>query len=164
MQSAIRQVLAIVAILGLAVFPSAVRAATVVQVELWDRGADVQMPTDLAYPATDAAHANAIMGIKLSTDTARAGIVSFQVTNTSKDTIHEMVVAKLAKPGEALPYNSKDNVVFEDKIDYVGEVEETDPGKAGTFTKALAPGQYILICNIAGHYAAGMWTTFTVTK
>ena len=26
------------------------------------------------------------------------------------------------------------------------------------------PGKYLLICNVAGHYAAGMWTEFTVIK
>jgi uncharacterized cupredoxin-like copper-binding protein len=27
----------------------------------------------------------------------------------------------------------------------------------------MQPGTYILYCNIAGHYAMGMWTLLTVT-
>src|SRR5487761_1931123 len=164
MQFNIRQTLAAVAILGLAASATAAQAATEVKVDLWDKGSGMQMGTDLAYPVSDAKHALATMGVKVSTDHAPAGIVSFQVTNDSKDTIHEMVVAKLTDPGQPLPYDPKKSVVIEDKIAYLGEVEETDPGKSGTFTKALAPGQYILMCNIAGHFVAGMWTTFTVTK
>jgi uncharacterized cupredoxin-like copper-binding protein len=164
MQFKIQQALTAAAILGLAAWATAAQAATVVSVDLWDKGSSMAMPTNLAYPVSDAQHAAATMGVKLSTDHAPAGIVSFQVTNSSKDTIHEMVVAKLTDPGKPLPYDAKKSVVPEDKIAYIGEVEETDPGKTGTFTKALAPGEYILMCNIAGHFVAGMWTTFTVTK
>ena len=49
-----------------------------------------------------------------------------------------------------------------DKIAYVGEVSELDPGKTGTLTKPLKAGTYILMCNVAGHFAAGMWTLLTV--
>ena len=148
----------------LAASASIVDAATVVKVQLWDQGSGMQMATDLAYPVSDALHAKATMGIKVSTDTAQAGVVTFQVTNTSKDTIHEMILVKLDKPGAALSYDSKNSVLNEDKIGYLGEVEERDPGKSGTLTKVLKPGDYLLICNIAGHYAAGMWTPFTVTN
>ena len=44
------------------------------------------------------------------------------------------------------------------------EVSELDPGASGSLTVALQPGKYLLICNVPGHYASGMWTEFTVTK
>jgi len=150
--------------LGFVALSTTTHAATVVKVELWDQGAGAQMRTDLAYPAGDAQHAAATMGVKLSTSRAPAGVVIFQVANTSKDTVHEMIVVKLADPGKPLSYDAKAQTLNEDKIGYVGEVEELDPGKSGTLTKPLKAGDYLLICNVAGHFAAGMWTEFTVTK
>jgi uncharacterized cupredoxin-like copper-binding protein len=37
------------------------------------------------------------------------------------------------------------------------------PGAAGWSTLTLAPGRYELICNLPGHYAAGMYTELDVT-
>ena len=80
-----------------------------------------------------------------------------------KDTIHEMIVIQLAKPGEPLPYNADEQRVDEEAAGDKGEVSELDPGQSGTLTLNLQPGPYLLICNVKGHYEAGMWTEFTVT-
>ena len=106
----------------------------------------------------------ATMGIKASPTTVPAGVVSFHVTNTSTDTIHEMIVMYLADPTQPLPYIANDYKVDEDKAGDKGEVSELDPGANGTLTVFLKPGKYLLICNVAGHFAAGMWTEFDVTK
>jgi uncharacterized cupredoxin-like copper-binding protein len=37
------------------------------------------------------------------------------------------------------------------------------PGASGWVTVTLEPGRYELICNLPGHYAAGMYTQLTVT-
>jgi uncharacterized cupredoxin-like copper-binding protein len=37
------------------------------------------------------------------------------------------------------------------------------PGAAGWVTLTLAPGRYELVCNLPGHYAAGMYTELDVT-
>ena len=37
------------------------------------------------------------------------------------------------------------------------------PGASGWVTITLPPGRYELICNLPGHYAAGMYTQLTVT-
>ena len=140
-------------------------AATTIHVSLWDKGADMQMVTGLQYePGKTIDLSKATMGIKASPDTAKRGVVTFKVTNSSKDTIHEMIVMQLDKAGDALPYIAAENRVDEDKAGDKGEVSELDPGKSGSLTVALQPGKYLLICNVPGHYAAGMWTEFTVTK
>jgi uncharacterized cupredoxin-like copper-binding protein len=139
-------------------------AATVVKVELWDKGANMEMPTGLTYAAPGLDLTKATMGIKLSRPAAPAGVVTFKVTNTSKDTVHEMIVMYLADPTMALPYLDDEKRVDEDKAGDKGEVSELDPGKAGTLTVALKPGKYVLICNVPGHFSAGMWTEFEVTK
>lgn len=61
-----------------------------------------------------------------------------------------------------LPYNKAENKVIEDDAGHLGEVAELEPGQNGALTLTLKPGQYILYCNIPGHYALGMWTLFTV--
>lgn len=44
---------------------TASRAATTIQVSLWDKGADVEMPTDQGYGMPGADPSKATMGIKL---------------------------------------------------------------------------------------------------
>ena len=156
--------LGLVSGLALAASASGAFAATIVKVDLWDKGAGTEMATTMAYGTAGMDMSKATMGVKATPATAPAGIVSFEVTNTSKDTIHEMIVMYLADPSQALPYIAGDSKVDEDKAGDKGEVSELDPGKSGTLTVALKPGKYLLICNVAGHFMAGMWTTFEVTK
>jgi uncharacterized cupredoxin-like copper-binding protein len=139
-------------------------AATVVHVSLWDKGANTTMATGFAYMTPGADLSKATMGIKPSPDTAKAGVVTFKVTNDSKDTIHEMIVMYLADPTKPLPYIAAEQRVDEDKAGDKGEVSELDPGASGTLTVNLKAGKYLLICNVPGHFDAGMWTEFTVTK
>jgi uncharacterized cupredoxin-like copper-binding protein len=102
------------------------------------------------------------MGITASPGTVKAGQVTFNVKNDSKDTVHEMIVMYLADPGKPLPYLEAENRVDEDKAGDKGEVSELDPGKSGALTVELKAGKYLLICNVPGHYGAGMWVEFTV--
>jgi uncharacterized cupredoxin-like copper-binding protein len=44
-----------------------------------------------------------------------------------------------------------------------GAGEGIVPGASGWLTITLAPGQYELVCNLPGHYTAGMHTQLTVT-
>ena len=139
-----------------------VQAAALVQVSLWDKGANVQMPIGLAYAVPGLDVTKATMGIKALPGTVKAGKVTFTVTNDSKDTIHEMIVMYLADPGKPLPYIVAESRVDEDKAGDKGEVSELEPGKSGALTVDLKAGKYLLICNVPGHYGAGMWTEFTV--
>jgi len=139
-------------------------ASTTVAVSLVDKGAAMEMPSGLTYSAPGLDLSKATMSIAASPATAKAGVVTFKVTNNSKDTIHEMIVMYLADPSLPLPYLDDEKRVDEDKAGDKGEVSELDPGKTGSLTVNLKAGSYLLICNVPGHFAAGMWTTFTVTK
>ena len=87
------------------------------------------------------------------------GSVTFKLSN--KGTVqHEMVVLKTDEPIDGLAVGA-DNEVSEDTS--VGEVAEIDAGTSGTVTIDLAPGKYVLVCNIALHYGLGMRTAFIVT-
>ena len=44
----------------------------------------------------------------------------------------------------------------------IGEVSETPPGKTGTTKLDLVPGDYVMFCNVPGHYAAGMYGRLNV--
>lgn len=141
---------------------SVVQAASLVQISLWDKGANTEMPMGLAYATPGIDLAKATMGIKALPGVVKAGEATFNVKNDSKDTIHEMIVMHLADPGKPLPYIDSANRVDEDKAGDKGEVSELDPGKSGTLTVDLIAGKYLLVCNVPGHYAAGMWAEFTV--
>lgn len=159
--------LAATSVFAVSVFTVPVSAAqtTSVRVKLWDKGAATPMSTNMAYPMPkDADPAKATMGIGLSRNSVPAGPVSFEVTNNSKDTVHEVILMYLENPTKPLPYIDKDNRVDEDKSGDKGEVSELDPGKSGVLKVDLKPGKYLLICNVPNHYMAGMWTTFTVNK
>jgi len=92
-----------------------------------------------------------------------AGDIEFVAANTG-GVEHELVILKTELAADALPV--ADGRVDEHGgagIEAIGEIESFAAGgtERGTFT--LAAGNYVLICNIAGHYEAGMSTAFTVT-
>ena len=129
-------------------------------VSLWDKGTDAEIKTDLGMGMAGD-HAMANMGLTLSQDHAKAGNVTFVVTNSAKETIHEMVVIPYPESGK-VPYSDKDAKFDEDAAGHLGEVSELEPGKAGSLSLDLKPGKYILSCNIPNHFANGMWAVFTV--
>jgi uncharacterized cupredoxin-like copper-binding protein len=151
---------------GLALILSATPslAATLVTVDLWDKGANVDMPKGLVYAAPGLDLSKATMGMRLSRPSAPAGEVTFNVVNSSKDMIHEMIVMYRRDPTALLPFIDNENRVDEDKAGDKGEVSELNPGQSGSLTVTLAPGKYVLVCNVPGHYGAGMWAEFEVTK
>jgi uncharacterized cupredoxin-like copper-binding protein len=134
---------------------------TIVTVTMWDKGPNAEMSMDEGVGMIHASMAGSTMGIKLSKKTAKAGEVTFKVTNGSKETVHEMLVVPAPANGE-LPYDAQEAKFDEDKAGSLGEVEELEPGKSGELTLNLKPGKYLLSCNVANHYANGMWTMFTV--
>src|SRR4051812_25419651 len=83
-------------------------AGSVVKVTLWDKGAD---------SVTDAGHGMAMdgatadkpgqgsMGIKSTPAVVKAGEVTFEVTNTSTDLVHETILVPAPAKGKAVPYD-----------------------------------------------------------
>ena len=47
-------------------------------------------------------------------------------------------------------------------LDVIGEQPEYEPGTPGSVTLDLTPGHYVVMCNIAAHYKAGMYADFYV--
>ena len=145
----------------------ALAGGTTIQVSLWDKGGssmnmvDEMKPMGMGMMGADMSMVT--MGITADMTEVSAGEVTFQVVNDSKDMIHEMVLAPVVDATTPMPYSTDLQKVDEDTAGHLGEVAELDTGQSGALTLTLKPGTYILYCNIAGHYAAGMWTLLTVT-
>jgi uncharacterized cupredoxin-like copper-binding protein len=91
-----------------------------------------------------------------SVSTAPAGKVTFVATNAGHVT-HEMVVVRTDKrPGQLL------HGARASEAGSVGEIGEFKPGLTKRVTLRLKPGHYLLLCNVAGHFKAGMFKNFIV--
>lgn len=147
--------------------PAAGAAGTVVKVELWDKGAasmdklGSEPMRGVGMPG--AAMGGRTMGITATPSVVKAGVITFEAANGSKDMVHEMIVAPLGNPNKPLPYIKDEQRVDEEKGEHLGEVSELAPGAGGALRISLKPGRYLLYCNVPGHYAMGMWTEITVT-
>jgi len=161
---ALRRFLPIAAlVIGVGMASSSHAAGTVVNVSLWDKGAEMPMATDLGFPGAGKDMSKATMGIAVSVDTVSAGETTFEVLNSSKESIHEMIIARIRDLTRFLPYISSESRVDEDRMpDVLGEVSELEPGKTGALRFDLTPGKYLLFCNVPGHFVSGMWTIITV--
>lgn len=113
--------------------------------------------------------------IALSTSTVPTGPVSLRVLNAGFVN-HELVVLPLAQ-GQ---FSGQRPVGSDGKVDEAGSLGEASrtcgpdegdehtgnpgiaPGATGWTTINLPPGRYDLVCNIAGHYAAGMYAELDV--
>lgn len=105
-----------------------------------------------------------MMSIRVGTTGAKAGKVRFDVTNYSVSVVHEMEVVAVDDLNAPLPYNYETAKVEVDKAKSKGEVEDVAPGSAKVLELSLPAGNYLLICNLPGHYAGGMVAPFVVTK
>jgi uncharacterized cupredoxin-like copper-binding protein len=86
-----------------------------------------------------------------------AGKISFTAKNKG-DMEHELVIIKTSKSASKLPVSNK----RASHKGEVGEIEDVAAGKSKTHGFNLKKGHYVLICNIPGHYQAGMRADFTV--
>ena len=103
-------------------------------------------------------------------DSVAAGSVTFQVTNTGPDDVHEFVVLKTDLDAGALPVDENGAVTEEGEgIEVVDEIEDVAVGDTPVLTVTLAAGKYVLLCNIydetekEAHYKMGMRIGFTAT-
>jgi uncharacterized cupredoxin-like copper-binding protein len=99
-----------------------------------------------------------------------AGAVTFEVTNSGPADIHEFVIIKTDLDPGALPVDSTGTVTEEGAgMTVVNEIEDIPVGQTQELSVTLAPGKYVLLCNIysaeedEAHYAKGMRTAFEVT-
>ncbi len=97
-------------------------------------------------------------------------MVSFRVANTGS-LVHELVVLPL-RDGQSVGSRpvSTDGRVDETSSQAeashscaAGAGDGINPGTLSWVSVNLSPGNYELVCNLPDHYAAGMYTSLTVT-
>ncbi|HXJ63771.1 MAG TPA: plastocyanin/azurin family copper-binding protein [Actinomycetota bacterium] len=96
--------------------------------------------------------------ISPNAQSVKAGDVTFDVTNDGT-TQHEMVLIRTDDAPADLPFENGEA----SETGSVGEVAELNAGASGTLNVDVKPGRYVMICNLPGHYTAGMRTEFTVS-
>jgi uncharacterized cupredoxin-like copper-binding protein len=114
-----------------------------------------------AAPGTDAASSASVrlsdFKVTPSRTSVAHGRVTFRVRNVA-GMEHELVVIRTSRRAARLPTSSSGEA---SEKGAVGEVE-LDGRRSKSLTLNLKKGHYALICNIAGHYEAGMHADLTV--
>src|SRR5512133_526743 len=105
----------------------ALAKGSTVKVALWDKGA-MSMNMLGKSPGMGmmmGSHETSMpmrpMGITVSTRAVRAGTVTFAVTNSSKEMVHEMVLSPIKDEKTELPYDKAAQKVDEDAAGHLGE-------------------------------------------
>ena len=102
--------------------------------------------------------------ISLDTTVGDAGDITFVTTNAGA-LPHEFVILRSDLAPDALPVDTTTAKADEAATGgAIGRIPQTDLGSGASTSVSfnLAPGNYVLICNISGHYQSGMTAAFTV--
>ena len=97
--------------------------------------------------------------VTVNVASVQAGSTKIGVRNLASQ-MHSFEVLKTDLPHDKLPIDGVSAKAKEDGK--VGGIESIAPGGSASVTLDLAPGKYVLICNVAGHYQLGMHISFTV--
>lgn len=97
-------------------------------------------------------------GIVLSQPGISSGPVSFRVENEGT-MIHELEVFA----GEDVSLPVANGVADTSGLVLIDEVEDIPPGSTMNLSVDLDPGNYVILCNLPGHYQAGMITELQVS-
>lgn len=92
-------------------------------------------------------------------ESTSAGPIEFEVKNGG-GVDHQLTVIRTDLAPDALETDS--GIVPEDTVDVVGIVDTIPGGGEQSATIELTAGNYVLICNIPGHYDLKMRTALTV--
>ena len=101
--------------------------------------------------------------LNTSTVSVPAGLVTFDVTNDGPST-HEFNVDRTDLAAANLPIDSTGLEVDESspQLNRQGSVESAGEATTHHLTLDLAPGTYVVYCNLEGHYLSGMHVQITV--
>lgn len=92
----------------------------------------------------------------------KAGELRFELDNADS-VAHDFVLVKTDREGNALP-TAGGAVDLASVGDIIGEIAAFEPGESAASTYNLEPGEYVLFCNIQGHYSGGMYYSLTVEE
>ena len=123
-------------------------------------------PNIVAITLQDGSVDPSISGMVMKAEPSRvkAGRVTLDAVNQSRNLVHEVLVVLALPEGKELPYDAKKETLVEKRMHSLGEISELKPGARGKLTLTLKPGTYLLLCNQPGHYKSGMSTKLVVEK
>lgn len=127
-------------------------------------GTPTSAPTSSGPTASTVKATERDFKVTLAQATVPTGSITFQIHNNGPST-HEFVVFKTDLPQGALPVDSSTSQVDEkgQGVQPVDEVQEVAAGGDQTLTVDLAPGNYVVFCNLPTHYGLGMHASLAVT-
>jgi uncharacterized cupredoxin-like copper-binding protein len=105
-----------------------------------------------------------MMAIRLDHPSAPAGQVRFDITNWSQDLVHNPLIIAVDNPQAPLPYDYSQAKVAEDQVKVLARTGNLQPNESAKLDLAVTVGWYLVICNVPGHYAAGMAAPLAVTS
>jgi uncharacterized cupredoxin-like copper-binding protein len=91
-----------------------------------------------------------------------AGRVTFAIRNDGPS-VHEAEVFSVPDGVDATQLPLDQGVADTGSLELIDEAEEIAPSTNVTLSVELDPGEYVLLCNVVGHYVDGMSTPFTVS-
>lgn len=95
--------------------------------------------------------------------TLKAGTTTFTISNFGK-VPHELLVFKSSLAPAAYPTDAAGDIKEEGAgVTLLSDGDNIDPAGSQVRAINLAPGAYLFVCNIAGHFKQGMFTRVTVT-
>jgi len=92
-----------------------------------------------------------------------AGTVRFRILNQGPTT-HQLNVIRTDRAPGKLPLQRDGLTVNDDApgLDHLDEAQGLDIDDRRTLVLRLAPGHYVMYCNLEGHYLGGMYAALTV--
>lgn len=99
--------------------------------------------------------------VEVKAKRAKAGTITFTIQNEGSIG-HEFLVIRTDLPLGAIPLEGDRFSEENPDLSMIDEIGEYAVGTIESLTVTLEPGTYQLVCNLAGHYGAGMFTDFTV--
>jgi len=96
--------------------------------------------------------------------TLKAGPTTFTISNFGT-VPHELLIFKSPLAPDKYPTDAQGNIKEEGAgVDLLSDGDNIDPSGSQVRAVDLAPGTYLFVCNIPGHFKSGMFSVVTVTK
>ena len=126
-------------------------------------GDDAETSTDSAPDGSSVSVRLREWSVGVDSATVDTGEVVFEVVNEG-NIEHEFVVVRTEIADGKIPLAGDRFDEETEGVEVVGELPEVPAGSSMEFPVNLSSGVYQLVCNLPGHYQAGMHTSFTVTE
>jgi uncharacterized cupredoxin-like copper-binding protein len=93
----------------------------------------------------------------------KAGNITFHVSNIDSSANHEFIIIKTDLAPDKLPLDGNGNAdLTAQGVTVIDQIKDLAPGASQDLTTNLTPGKYVALCDLPGHYKAGMFIGFVV--